>query len=574
MPSMSSVGPSPWEGMRPPWPPEHGPQVQGRPVPRFGPDGQELQDLEPQPGPVGSPGLAPRGPPQGMPPGAVFLPGSHMAPTMPPPGPLPAPGYTSMPLRPVAPQIVRHIQAVQDVEVMSEASPEWAGLDRSPMRPGFCDVASDKGSVALGSMGSVSALSQVEDAASEAARALRAIAEEAEAKYANLEVLAHQARHEQVLLRMAEELVDLRMAHQALAQAQEKRHEGPGGTASQVEVLQAITLQAQVERTATSEVMAQLSQELSELRQLHATHASHAGPLQPQRTSHREEPVRVGKTIVEEAVNVKGVKGVEMESTVPVVPVPKQTVTSDGGEVKAMPREEPGSFVDRDVMKAVEKARAAVVELQRHAGLLEGPSVSDTNSVATTQVRSCSPFCQEAVGLNILLSHDGYTATRSSGCRQSVAVCKAPLSLQAEGWYFEVEVLQTVDGWLGGLGIGVTQADPSEMKDQRLPDKACRMPKTYILGYVGSKYLNGSCEFIDWQPGLLQVGQRVGLLIARTTNDLVVNVDGEEVAKVSGDDLRSKGFSTEPMYGIVDVYNATLSIRLLAGAVAPSRKGH
>ncbi|CAL1157495.1 unnamed protein product [Cladocopium goreaui] len=34
-----------------------------------------------------------------------------------------------------------------------------------------------------------------------------------------------------------------------------------------------------------------------------------------------------------------------MESTVPVVPVPKQTVTSDGGEVKAMPTEEPGSFV-------------------------------------------------------------------------------------------------------------------------------------------------------------------------------------------------------------------------------------
>ena len=37
------------------------------------------------------------------------------------------------------------------------------------------------------------------------------------------------------------------------------------------------------------QVMAQLSQELSELRQLHATHASHAGPLQPQRTSHRED---------------------------------------------------------------------------------------------------------------------------------------------------------------------------------------------------------------------------------------------------------------------------------------------
>ena len=26
-----------------------------------------------------------------------------------------------------------------------------------------------------------------------------------------------------------------------------------------------------------------------------------------------------------------------------------------------------------------------------------------------------------------------------------------------------VQVLQTVDGWLGGLGIGVTQADPSSL---------------------------------------------------------------------------------------------------------------
>lgn len=492
-----------------------------------------------------------------------MLPGPHMASARPPPGPLPARGYT--PQRPAAPmQIVRHIQAVQDAEVLSEASPEWAGLDRSPMRPGFSDVVSDKGSVALGSMGSMSALSQVEDAASEAARAFRAIAEEAEArmhseKLHTEEVLAHQARHEQVLLRMAQELVELRMAHQALAEAQETRQEGFGGAASQVEALQAITMKAEVERTASSEVMAQMSQQLSELRRLHATRAMQ--PPLPQRRGHPEESVPVDKTIVEETVNVKSVKGLEMESTVPVVPVRKQTVTCEGEEVKAMPREESGSFVDRDVMKAVEKARAAVVELQRHAGL-EGASV-----------QSCPPFCHEVVGLNIFLSHDGYTATRSSGCRQSVAVCKAPLALQAEGWYFEVEVLQTVHGWLGGLGIGVTQADPREMKDQRLPDKASRIPKTYILGYVGSKYLNGSCEFIDWQPGLLQAGQRVGLLIARTTNDLVVTVDGEEVAKVSGDDLRSAGFSAEPMYGIVDVFNATLSIRLLAGAVAPSRKG-
>lgn len=383
-----------------------------------------------------------------MPPGGAMLPGPHMASARPPPGPLPARGYT--PQRPAAPmQIVRHIQAVQDAEVLSEASPEWAGLDRSPMRPGFSDSpirspnfgCTDKGSVALGSMGSMSALSQVEDAASEAARAFRAIAEEAEArmhseKLHTEEVLAHQARHEQVLLRMAQELVELRMAHQALAEAQETRQEGFGGAASQVEALQAITMKAEVERTASSEVMAQMSQQLSELRHLHATRAMQPAPLQPQRRSHPEESVPVDKTIVEETVNVKSVKGLEMESTVPVVPVRKPTVTCEGEEVKAMPREESGSFVDRDVMKAVEKARAAVVELQRHAGL-EGASV-----------QSCPPFCHEVVGLNIFLSHDGYTATRSSGCRQSVAVCKAPLALQAEGWYFEVEVLQTA--WMAG----------------------------------------------------------------------------------------------------------------------------
>ncbi|CAK9106736.1 Hypothetical protein SCF082_LOCUS49715 [Durusdinium trenchii] len=133
-------------------------------------------------------------------------------------------------------------------------------------------------------------------------------------------------------------------------------------------------------------------------------------------------------------------------------------------------------------MRAVEKARAAVAELQRHAGLLEVPSLA---CMDTVQVQSCPPFSHETVGLNILLSPDGYTATRSCGCRESVAICKGPLQLQEEGLYFEVEVLQTVDGWLGGLGIGVTHANPSALKDQRLPDKASKVPGSFILGYAG-----------------------------------------------------------------------------------------
>lgn len=39
------------------------------------------------------------------------------------------------------------------------------------------------------------------------------------------------------------------------------------------------------------------------------------------------------------------------------------------------------------------------------------------------------PFSREICGLNLEFSEDGYRATRVRGCRQSVAIGRAPLRL-------------------------------------------------------------------------------------------------------------------------------------------------
>lgn len=496
-------------------------------------------------------------------------------------------------------QVVRHMPSEEPEH--EACSPEWAGLDRTPARrAGFPEKAVSEYSTVTPS----EEWRQIEEAAAEAAQALRAIAAEAEARvhaeHATSEVLAHQVRQEQALVVLARELQELRGAHQKLVSSQQQ---GKASEWRQVEdaaaeaqqALRAIVTEAEARvqaehRRESEEVVAQqarqeqvllsLAHELSQLRAAHerlqAQQAQQAQAKQATPSKSLDKTTIVEEVLVRTSSTPKAEPTEDLSKTVEVNP--KLPLAEEEKAEKATPSAakktdlptasspDASPIVDRDVMRAVEKARAAVAELQRHAGLLEVPSLA---CMDTVQVQSCPPFSHETVGLNILLSPDGYTATRSCGCRESVAICKGPLQLQEEGLYFEVEVLQTVDGWLGGLGIGVTHANPSALKDQRLPDKASKVPGSFILGYAGSKYLNGNEDSISWQPDQLRVGQRVGLLLDGTTNDLAVNVDGQEVARVLGDELRLQGLGLDPLYGIVDVYNATLSVRLRPGATPP-----
>lgn len=179
-----------------------------------------------------------------------------------------------------------------------------------------------------------------------------------------------------------------------------------------------------------------------------------------------------------------------------------------------------------------------------------------------------APFSRATCGVNVALSEDGYTATRTRGCRQSVIVGSAPLQRQSLGWYFEVEILETVEGWVGGLGIGVTRSGANEVR--RVPDKAWRMPNTFIVGYWGCVFLDGKEKRTKWRADTLPAGSRVGLLVsADGTGDLRVFVGGEAVVTAEGalrDQFQGGGADFFP---VVDVFAATLSVKLLSSGSPP-----
>jgi len=173
------------------------------------------------------------------------------------------------------------------------------------------------------------------------------------------------------------------------------------------------------------------------------------------------------------------------------------------------------------------------------------------------------PFCQQSCGVNLSLSEDCYTATRTRGCRQSVAIGSSPLELQGSGWYFEVAIAETVTGWVGGLGIGVTRTPPEGLR--RVPDKAWRLPSTYIVGYWGCVFLDGRERRTRWRSDTLQTGSRVGLLVTATTGDLIIFVD--DVPVVFAEAALDR--TNEPLYPVVDVFAATRVISLTRTAAPP-----
>jgi len=179
------------------------------------------------------------------------------------------------------------------------------------------------------------------------------------------------------------------------------------------------------------------------------------------------------------------------------------------------------------------------------------------------------PFSEEACGANIGISEDGYVAERCCGCRDAAAVGSRPLERQARGLYFEIKVRQTVDGWLGGLGIGVTHTPPGTLP--KLPDKALALPETFIAGYSGSVYLNGTEQRTSWQPENLKIGQHVGLLITGDGREhFKVFIDGVERLHVDGADLHAFGLRDAPLFPVLDIHNATQCVELIPGAMAPS----
>jgi len=207
-----------------------------------------------------------------------------------------------------------------------------------------------------------------------------------------------------------------------------------------------------------------------------------------------------------------------------------------------------------------ERERAVALDQSLHAPVPPpGPDLMNTSGLTPPM----KPFSHDLVGVNLELSGDGYSAVRTRGCRQAAAVGIDALMAGARGYFFEVTVEETVSGWVGGLGIGVTATSPHEIR--RVPDKAWRMPSTYMVGYWGCIFLDGVERRTSWRSDTLAVGSVVGLLVTRE-GDLLVFVDNHPVVRLAN---AVPGAATKKLYPVIDVFAATRAITLSQRADPP-----
>lgn len=237
---------------------------------------------------------------------------------------------------------------------------------------------------------------------------------------------------------------------------------------------------------------------------------------------------------------------------------------------------------DREALEAKAERERLLSELQQlrlaAAGVSVGAASSGVSALLTEPVLPVepahsggpvtAPFSRQTCGVNVTLSDDGYVATRTRGCRQSVLLGGAPLPRQDLGWYFELEVCETVEGWVGGLGIGVTRTSPGQLR--RIPDKAWRMQNTFIVGYWGCVFLNGKERRTHWRADTLPSGSRVGLLVSGDgSGDLHVFVDNTMVVSVPGA-LAEHALPGVELFPVVDVFAATLKVALQPMSTPPA----
>eukprot|EP00927_Polykrikos_kofoidii_P082037 TRINITY_DN8041_c0_g1_i1.p1 TRINITY_DN8041_c0_g1~~TRINITY_DN8041_c0_g1_i1.p1 ORF type:complete len:659 (+),score=82.75 TRINITY_DN8041_c0_g1_i1:208-2184(+) len=186
-------------------------------------------------------------------------------------------------------------------------------------------------------------------------------------------------------------------------------------------------------------------------------------------------------------------------------------------------------------------------------GALDGGSVS-VREILTEM----GPFHRASLGINISLSEEGYVATRTRGSRHSVVIGSTPLSRFNLGYYFEVEVSAIEDGWINGLALGVTFTRPDNIT--RMPDKASRIPDTFVVGYNGCVFVDGQELRTTWRADLIPVGSKVGCLVS-SNGDIRIFCDGDVVLRV-GRALADMIKHGVKMFPVVDVYSATKAVKL------------
>lgn len=148
------------------------------------------------------------------------------------------------------------------------------------------------------------------------------------------------------------------------------------------------------------------------------------------------------------------------------------------------------------------------------------------------------------------------------------------------GWYFRLRIDSVCVGWVGGFAIGVTLTHPLSLSC--LPDRAARVPRSWIAGYWGRTFANGQERFCSWRPQSLRLGDEVAFLVG-LEGECVVFVNNEEQCRFADPPVPVRAISAgSPNHGhgagagggvemtpLLDLSATAASVTFLNGAPPP-----
>jgi len=182
------------------------------------------------------------------------------------------------------------------------------------------------------------------------------------------------------------------------------------------------------------------------------------------------------------------------------------------------------------------------------------------------QRQNCLKIHEQEIGFHTLLKGhhcillDNKTVTVcAQECKQCIALADRPLKFHSGvGWYFELCIMEIADTSAGGFGLGVTLARVNSMDS--LPDRAWRLPETWLTGYWGRFFASGQQHVVAWSSQELKPQDRVGFLVT-PKGACVIYVNGEKQMHFS--DTPLPVFKDVELVPVVDIFASAATLRLL-----------
>eukprot|EP00931_Biecheleriopsis_adriatica_P065206 TRINITY_DN39804_c0_g1_i1.p1 TRINITY_DN39804_c0_g1~~TRINITY_DN39804_c0_g1_i1.p1 ORF type:complete len:1079 (+),score=180.83 TRINITY_DN39804_c0_g1_i1:96-3332(+) len=205
-----------------------------------------------------------------------------------------------------------------------------------------------------------------------------------------------------------------------------------------------------------------------------------------------------------------------------------------------------------------------LVEISTQAGTsstVAGQSWSTGAGLRSHSTSSCSSSCSLDSSTG---SSSAATATRPHLC---AVFGDAPLvKIPGVGWYFRLRINSVTQGWVGGFGIGITLSKQQAL--DLLPDRAARVPQSWIAGYWGRTFSNCLERPCVWKPQALRPSDEVGFLV-NLEGECSVFVNDEERCRFADPPVPVKSSPEVELTALIDVSAAATSVTFLNGAPPP-----